>query len=446
MAKVLIIEDSDDMRLVLAGVVKKEGYGAITAATGAEGIQILSGQVIDLVFLDIGLPDVNGIELISTIHSIAPDVEVVMLTAMNDARTALNSLKSGAVDYILKPFDLDEFRHILNRLISSRMSARQISLASREHHGANLIGNSPGMVKLKEDIHTAASVRSSVLITGETGTGKELVARAIHQSVSEKSSIFVKVDCGTLSPTIIESELFGHEKGAFTDARGSKKGLVEMADGGILFLDEIGNLPLTLQPKLLRLIEESTFRRVGGVKDIQVNVRVVAATNADVAAEVRDGRFRDDLYYRLNVIHLKIPPLRNRGRDVLLLADHYLHLFAKEIKKEIKGFTPEAEEAFQEYDWPGNVRELKNFIERGVIYCHGDRISSVGLQMPLKQNPMAPETAMISMAEMEKRHISQVLAASGQNKSLTARILKISRTTLREKMAKWSESGQVGGS
>ncbi|MDT8334716.1 MAG: sigma 54-interacting transcriptional regulator, partial [Desulfurivibrionaceae bacterium] len=271
MGKVLIIEDSEDLRLSLRDLVGKAGCTPFTAATGAEGLRQLECQLIDVVFLDIGLPDADGIELISVIHDLAPDVDIVMLTGNDDARSAVNSLKSGAVDYILKPFDLVEFRHILNRLMAGRLSARQETLASREKSGTvNLIGNSRGMIQLKDDIQTAAQVRVPVLVTGETGTGKEMVARAIHRLAGAGAGVFAKVDCGTLSASIIEAELFGSEKGAYTDARETRKGLVEIADGGVLFLDEIGNLPLALQPKLLRLVEESTFRRVGGVKDIQV--------------------------------------------------------------------------------------------------------------------------------------------------------------------------------
>lgn len=435
MGKVLIIEDSEDLRFSLRDLVKKAGCIPFAAETGAEGLRLLEGQVIDVVFLDIGLPDANGIDLIGDIHGIAPDVDIVMLTGNDDARSAVSSLKSGAVDYILKPFDVVEFRNILNRLMAGRLSARQETLASREKsESLNLIGNSRGMIQLKDDIQTAAQVRVPVLVTGETGTGKEMVARAIHRLAGAGGGVFAKVDCGTLSASIIEAELFGSEKGAYTDARETRKGLVEIADGGVLFLDEIGNLPLALQPKLLRLVEESTFRRVGGVKDIQVNVRIVAATNADVGEEVRQGRFREDLFYRLNVIGLTIPPLRERGGDVILLANHFLRHFAAEMKKRIKGFSPQAEQLFREHDWPGNVRELKNIIERSVIYCQREWATPVGLEVARSEGNKTGADQPLTLREMEKRYILEVLRRTGNNKSEAARLLDISRTTLRDKL------------
>lgn len=435
MGKILIVEDSPDLQMVLRDVVEKEGHVAFVANSGAEAIVVARSQVLDLVFLDIGLPDLSGIELIGSLQHLIPDVDVVMLTAVNDARTAVEALKSGAIDYILKPFDLLEFRKLLNRLMAARQSARQLRVDSLEKgRGWELLGQSPVMVGLRQHIATAAAVKAPVLICGETGTGKELVARALHSRSGK--GVFVKVDCGTLSASIIEAELFGYEKGAFTDAKETRKGLVEVADGGILFLDEIGNLPLALQPKLLRLIEESVFRRVGGVNDIQVNVRIVAATNVNIDEEIRQGRFREDLYYRLNVITLVPPPLRQRREDILLLADHYLRFFAGEMNKRLRGLTPETEEDLLAYDFPGNVRELKNLIERAVIYSQGERLSLVGLNSRAGSgtNGVQESREYPTLKEMEKRYIQKVLDAAGQNKSQAARTLGISRATLREKL------------
>jgi DNA-binding NtrC family response regulator len=435
MGKILIVEDSPDLQLILRDLVVNEGYVVFTANNGAEALDVARSQVLDLVFLDIGLPDVSGIELIGALQHRIPDVDVVMLTAVNDARTAVDALKSGAIDYILKPFELLEFRKLLNRLMAARNSARQLRIDSREKgRGWELLGQSPVMVGLRQHIATAATVKAPVLICGETGTGKELVARALHSRSG--AGVFVKVDCGTLSGSIIEAELFGYEKGAFTDARETRKGLVEVADGGILFLDEIGNLPLALQPKLLRLIEESVFRRVGGVHDIQVTVRIVAATNINIEEEIRQGRFREDLYYRLNVITLIPPPLRQRREDILLLADHYLRFYSAEMNKRLRGFTPETEETLLSYDFPGNVRELKNLIERAVIYSQGERLAVAGLGSRPGGEPSGAQVSkeFSTLKEMERRYIQQVLDASSQNKSQAARILGISRATLREKL------------
>ncbi len=271
-------------------------------------------------------------------------------------------------------------------------------------------------------------------MTGETGTGKELVARAIHDGHSGQSGVFVKVDCGTLSENLIESELFGHRKGAFTDALQDKKGLVELADGGTLFLDEIGNLPISLQPKLLRLIEESTFRKVGGIKDIKVRLRIIAATNAGLEAEIGRGRFREDLYYRLNVIPVALPPLRHRGGDVLLLAEYFLHGLKKELKKEISGFTPAACREMLRHDWPGNIRELRNLIERQVIFCRTGWLSLAELTPRQARPASTGNQEPLSLREMERQYIERILKLTNNNKSKAARILGISRTTLREKL------------
>ncbi|MBU0484812.1 MAG: sigma-54 dependent transcriptional regulator [Proteobacteria bacterium] len=435
MGKVLIVDDLEDLRFSLVKIVSNEGYTPFEAATGAEALEIVSNQLIDLIFLDIGLPDINGIELISRIREITVDAEIVMLTGVNDTQTVVRSLKSGAVDYILKPFDLMEFKHILHRLMQSRLTSLRNILAGAEKDINSILGQSREILRLKEEINIASEVKAPVLITGETGTGKELVARAVYSQAKQKSGIFVKVDCGTLSASLIESELFGYEKGAFTDARSNKKGLVEMADGGTLFLDEIGNLPVQLQPNLLRLIEESTFRRVGGLKDLSVNVRIIAATNNDLQEEVAKGNFREDLFFRLNVIRLNVPPLRARKEDILLLADFFLHQFAKEIKKQIKGLAPEAEKAILDHKWPGNIRELKNCIEREVIYCRSEWLSMEGFT-PHKSlattNPA--EDSLLPLDEIVRRHIQKVLAATNNNKTAAARILGISRTTLRDKL------------
>lgn len=433
MSVVLIVDDQEDIRSSLAKIVVKQGYSALTAASGGEAMELISSSVIDLVFLDIGLPDGSGIDRIYAIKETAEDIDIVMLTGINEARTAVESLRAGAIDYIVKPFDLIEFKAILNRLLQSKVMAKRAILEYRDTGLSSIIGTSQSMLGVKQTIAGSAEVDSPVLITGETGTGKELAARAIHDSRPGQNGVFVKVDCGTLSAQLIESELFGHEKGAFTDAANSKKGLVEIANGGTLFLDEIGNLPLALQPKLLRLIEESTFRRVGGIKDIRVNIRVIAATNVDIDAQIAQGAFRQDLYYRLNVIPLCLPPLRDRGRDILLLADFFLHQLQNDLKKHFAGFTPQAGARLLHHPWRGNIRELRNVLEREVIFSKDGwlTLSSLSAKGP---TPPPTDTPLISLKQMEQQYIKKVLQGVDNNKSQAARILGISRTTLRDKL------------
>ncbi len=434
MGAVLIVDDQEDLRFSLAKIVEKQGYSVTTAANGRDALDMLRSSVIDLVFLDIGLPDGSGIDLIHTIKEIEDDIDIVMLTGINEAKTAVESLRAGAVDYIVKPFDIIEFKAILNRILQARLMGKRATLEHRDMGIDSIIGNSPPMMRVKKAIIRSSEVDSPVLITGETGTGKELAARAIHENRPGQKGVFVKVDCGTLSSNLIESELFGYEKGAFTDARNDKKGLVEVANGGTLFLDEIGNLPIELQPKLLRLIEESTFRRVGGLKDIRVKIRIIAATNVDIEDQIDRGMFREDLYYRLNVIPIPLPPLRDRGEDILLLADYFLHELQKDLKKDFHGFTPEACTKMLHHDWQGNIRELRNFIEREVIFTQNGWISLATLTANIQASTATNSTILLSLKDMEQQHIKKVLNSVNNNKSKAARILGISRTTLRDKL------------
>lgn len=434
MGSVLIVDDNEDLRYSLSNVVKREGFGVETAADGRQALETINSTVIDLIFLDIGLPDIDGISLISEFRDSRPDVGVVMLTGINDAKTAVESLKAGALDYIVKPFDLIEFRSVLNRLMQSQRMEKQAILDGQSDKQLSLIGDDDSMVRVKTAVATAAEVESPVLITGETGTGKEIVARTIHARRPGQSGLFVKVDCGTLSANLIESELFGYDQGAFTDARKDKKGLVEMASGGTLFLDEIGNLPASLQPKLLRLIEESTFRKVGGLKDITVHVRIIAATNSDLQAGIDSKSFREDLFYRLNVIPIEVPPLRHRGEDILLLADYFLHRLCTEMKKDIKGLTEPARQALCTYNWPGNIRELRNVLEREVIFNSSGWLSLDELRRRLAAEATGEMGGILSLKQQELRYIREVLKKSGNNKSQAARLLNISRTTLRSKL------------
>lgn len=433
MGAVLIVDDQEDLRFALAKVVEKQGYLVTTAANGRDALDALRSAIVDLVFLDIGLPDVSGIDLIGAIKEISNDIDIVMLTGINEAKTAVASLRAGAVDYIVKPFDIIEFKTILHSILQARLMRKKAGLLHREIGIDTIIGTSPPMLRVKEAIEMASQVDSAILITGETGTGKELAARAIHENRPGRNGVFVKVDCGTLSSNLMESELFGYDKGAFTDARSDKQGLVEVANGGTLFLDEIGNLPIDLQPKLLRLIEESTFRKVGGVKDIQVKIRIIAATNALIEEQIDQGKFREDLYYRLNVLPIALPPLRERGEDVLLLADFFLQELQRELKKNLQGFTPEARVKILRHDWQGNIRELRNIIEREVIFNKSGWLTMAGLTSESQATTLRKEP-LVSLKEMERQYIRKVLNAVNNNKSKAAKILGISRTTLRDSL------------
>jgi len=433
--RVLVVEDNEDLAMVLGDMVRRTGAEVLLANNAAAALELMRSNIVDLVFLDIILPDGNGIDLIPEFRRIRPECEMVMLTGMNEAKVVVRALKAGAADYLVKPFENIEFIAVLNKMLTAARAGRMRSYCTDEG-GADLIGESPLMARVRDEVATAAGVRAAVLVSGATGTGKEVVARSIH-ALGEAAGPFVKVDCGTLAAGVIESELFGYEKGAFTDARSDKSGLIEMADGGTLFLDEIGNLPLGLQPVLLRLLEESTFRRVGGVRDIRVKLRLIAATNNDLAAEVEAGRFRADLYYRLNVLRIDLPPLAERGDDVLLLADYFRRRYSREMRIESRGFAPAAEARLAAHQWPGNIRELRNCVERAVIYGRGQWLGPEHLGLPDEDPLRASESGvdMRSLAEVEMAHIHRVMAAVDNNKSRAARILGVSRSTLQNKLS-----------
>lgn len=436
MGSILIVDDMEDMRYSLSSIVKKEGCSVFTADRGANCLEILKSNIIDLVFLDLGLPDSDGITLLPVIKNISPDIDIVIITGINEAKSAVTALQEGAIDYLVKPFSINEFKAVLNRVMLSIMMRKTTSLSHLKSDSDKMIAASEAMKPVQQAIELAATVNTSVLVTGETGTGKELVARAIHElslTNHHKSGVFVKVDCGALSENLIESELFGHAKGSFTNASSEKKGLVELANDGTLFLDEIGNLPVLLQPKLLRLIEDSTFRKVGGLKDIGVQIRIIAATNCNIKESIRKGQFREDLYYRLNILPIVLPPLRDREDDILLLSNYFLHKFKKEMGKAIKGFTPGACCALSAFPWQGNIRELKNLIEREVIFCKGEWLTMHCLQLE-HDHIEAEDDIILPLREMEQKYVREVLLKSSNNKSKAARLLGISRTTLREKL------------
>lgn len=448
-ANVLIIEDNEDLCQTIADVLRKEGNKVRTAFTGEHGLAILQKDIIDLVLLDIKLPDINGIKILEEVKEADPDILVVMITALTDPKPAVNAMKMGAYDYLMKPFELDELKLVVAKALETQNLKREVSRLKNQRKEQfpdnELFGNSKPMRELKKLIKIVAGTpKTSVLIQGESGTGKELVANAIHNWSARLDKALIKINCSAIPENLLESELFGHEKGAFTDAKALKKGIFEMANNGTIFLDEISSMQMSVQPKFLRVLETQSFRRIGGTSDIQIDVRIIAATNRNLEECVEQQTFREDLYYRLKVMVINVPPLRDRSDDIIPLAKLFIDRNNKEFGKEIKGIAPDVQERMLKYRWPGNVRELKNIIERAVILCNNDNIQSEHLPLELQDGysstmPTSTEFSSFttdgdSLESMEKQHIINMLKKYDGNKSKTARILNISRSTLREKM------------
>src|SRR5688500_11163525 len=393
-AKILVADDEQNLRRVLVALLKREGHDVVQAATGLEAIEQLAD--VDVVITDLRMPGADGMEVLRTASKNHPHVPVIMITAYGSVGQAVEAIKAGAFDYIEKPFEQDSIRTIIEKAIgqaaANRMAPRPTlySASDQESKGRyGLVGASTEMHTIFSVIERVADTPSTVLITGESGTGKELVAKALHEQSSRKTEPFIKINCAAIPKTLMESELFGYEKGAFTGATSSKPGRFELADGGTLFLDEIGEIPVEMQVKLLRAIQESEFERVGGLKTIKVDVRLITATNRDLEQEIQRGNFRDDLYYRLNVVPLLIPPLRKRTGDVRLLVSHIIKKFNERLKKNISGIADDALAALEGHNWPGNIRELENVLERTILFCKGDRIERADLQLQLPPVPEA---------------------------------------------------------
>lgn len=447
-ANLLIVEDNEDLCQTLADVLRKEGNKVRTAYTGKHALSILQKDIIDLVLLDIKLPDMNGIKILEEIKDADPDILVIMITASTDARPAVDAMKMGAYDYLMKPFELDQLKLSVAKALENQQLRREVSRLKnqqREQFPDNeLFGNSKPMQELKKLIKiVAATPKTSVLIQGESGTGKELVANAVHNWSARKDKPLVKINCSAIPENLLESELFGHEKGAFTDAKNLKKGIFEMANNGTIFLDEISSMQMSVQPKFLRVLETQSFRRIGGTSDIQIDVRLIAATNRNLEECVQQQTFREDLYYRLKVMVLNIPPLRERRDDIIPLAMLFIDRNNREFGKTIRGIAADAQERMLKYHWPGNVRELKNVIERAVILCAEEELQVEHLLLELQNGGSGLQNStefssfsgdVDSLEEMERLHIMHVLKKYNGNKSKTARMLNISRSTLREKM------------
>ena len=438
---VLIIDDEENIRNGLAANFELEDYEVKTAANGKDGLDLVAKGDIDLVITDLRMDGISGEEVVKRVTTETPGIPVIVLTGHGSIDAAVEAMKSGAYDFLTKPLNLDQLNLIVKRALENRELSLQHKLLKEEIESSacleQMIGRSAEMQKVFSMIKKVAPAKASVLITGESGVGKELVANAIHNLSGRKDKAFIKVHCAALSESLLESELFGHEKGAYTGADSMQKGRFELAHGGTIFLDEIGEINQNVQIKILRVLQEKTFERVGGEKSISVDVRIVAATNKNLEEEVKAGRFREDLYYRLNVVHLKVPSLKERKDDLPLLIDSFIKKFAAENEKEIIGIDSKAKAALLKYDWPGNIRQLQNCIESSVVMSNGKQIKLEDL--PLSVSEYTGQEAIsipmgISLEDAEKIIIMQNLSANKGNKSKTADILGIGRKTLHRKL------------
>ena len=447
--KILVVDDDEGVRQVLGQALQESGYVVTSAESGERAVSLAREAPFDLVILDMVLPRVDGLEVLKEISALRPEVPVVMITGYASVETAIKAMKMGAADYVVKPFRMEEVELVVAKALERSHLRRENTYLKRQLESTygvhNIIGQSPEMRRLFSLIEQVASTRSTVLITGASGTGKELIAKALHFNGDRRARPFVSVNCGGIPDTLLEDELFGHVKGAFTDAVADRPGRFEAADGGTLFLDEIGNMTMSLQIKLLRVLQERDFLPLGGTKKVAVDVRIIAATNMDLKRMMQEGRFREDLYYRLNVIHINLPSLRERREDVPLLIHHFLNKYCREMNVALKRFTPEALKVLMDYSWPGNVRQLENVIERAVALSFGKE--DLGREdLPrevLEEGVVEMPTLHVGgdgfsldevLASYEQRMLTQALEHSGWVKTRAAELLKIKRTTLIEKM------------
>jgi two-component system response regulator HydG len=445
---ILVVDDDDAHRTMLRTLVGGWGYDIVEADDGSTAIEKVQERPFDLILMDVRMLKVSGLEALERIKAFNPAIPVTIMTAYSSVETAIEALKKGAYDYLTKPLDFDKLRLTIERAME-HTRLREENRLLRENLGKhfdmqNIIGRSPAMMNLLETVAHVAPSEATVMITGESGTGKELIAGVIHHNSPRKDGPFVKINCAAITETLLESELFGHEKGAFTGADRRKEGRFYQADQGSIFLDEVSEMPLTMQVKLLRVLQERELTRVGGEKVITVDVRVIAATNKDLVDLKNKGLFREDLYYRLNVVNLEIPPLTERRDDIPLLAQHFLEIFVDKNKKKIKGFTPKAMDRLIRYDWPGNVRELMNAVERAVVLARTDYLDDQDFSIlpPLfQQSAPAPSDIEnidnIPLEEVEKAAILRMLESVDGNKSEAARRLGITRKTLHKKLKKY---------
>ncbi|MBI5442716.1 MAG: sigma-54-dependent Fis family transcriptional regulator [Deltaproteobacteria bacterium] len=452
-ARILLVEDDELTLSMVSRSLKKAGYDIATACAANGLLEQVEAWSPDVILLDITLPDGSGLDVLERLRKKGVGAEVVMLTADRTAGSAIRAMKLGAADYLTKPYDLEEVKIVLRKILEKKRLERELDYRRKvdsDRPNYPIVGDSPPMGALREKIRRLAEARvSTVLITGESGTGKELVARALHEACFGSSSgfaPFIGVNCTALPESLIESELFGHEKGAFTDAKSEKKGVFELAQGGTVLLDEIGDMPLSLQTKLLRVLEERSLRRIGGKNEIPVNAMVLASTNRDLLAAGTSGRFRMDVYYRLNAFSLQVPALRDRGHDIVDLANYFAsHFCARYSKRPIQGFTPECEQMLLRYDWPGNVRELRNVIERIVVLESADWVGPEHLPLEIRsrgstrsdERPFKLPESGLSLEELKRDLIRQAVERAAGNKTQAARLLGISYEALRYQLTKY---------
>jgi len=455
-ATILIIDDDKVLRSFLSNILEEKGYEVLMAATGAEGRALLEAKPVDVILLDLRLPDEDGISILRRIKQEEPDVQVIVLTAFGAVESAVEAMKLGAYDYISKPFDASELKLIIERALKELGMRREIERLRQKPAGYTqgwIIGESREMRHIAQLVARVAQGNTTVLLQGESGTGKEIVAKAIHQQSPRADKPFVAINCAAIPDALLESELFGFEKGAFTSAGRRKKGLLEVADGGTLLLDEIGSMKPEMQAKILRVLETRTLRRVGGTTDIRVDVRFIAASNRDLRAAVQKGTFREDLYYRLSVVVINLPPLRERIQDIELFIAAFIDEFNRTMGKSIVGVSSEALELMKAYHWPGNIRELRNVIERAVLLCDGKELQPAHLPAELtnsvvRLSGLGPSRLHMALppkgvnlkhlvSQLEEHLIKEALAKAGGNQTKAAALLSISRDELRYRLQKY---------
>jgi DNA-binding NtrC family response regulator len=451
-AKILVVDDEKLIRFSLEKELTKEGYEVITADSGEDCLKLVKEELPDLVLLDIHLPGINGMDILKIIKEIDRDTLVIMITAYGAVETAVRAMKLGAYDFVEKPFNMEKIKVLIKKALETVKLKREVSDLRRKQRITygfdNILGQSEGIKKVIDLAKKIArSDATTILLQGESGTGKDLVAKVIHYQSARAEKPFMEINCTALPETLIESELFGHEKGAFTDAKTLKKGLFELADGGTVYLDEIGDTKPSTQAKLLRVIEDKTFKRIGGTKDIRVDVRVMAATNKNIEEAVKSGSFREDLYYRLKVIPIHLPPLRERREDILPLANYLIKEFNREFRKKVEGIAPMAQKFLTQYFWPGNVRELRNVIERAILLESEDIILAEHLPVEIMVRPTEEKQIGglsiriprdgLSIDDVERNLIKQALDITHGNQTKAARLLNISRDALRYRIQKF---------